>query len=271
VVYAFTGPLVKFSRDGDVVKVEAQGKEQRARTDVPSLTCKRGMNVADAIEKIMRERCGEHLFSFPKGVSERLPKDVVVGRKEAVWPWVVCLKLARSIGMQLFYNGQGVLVLRDIPARPVIDLLPTGPVSVDYDWGSMFNRVEVTGHRKVKATKSTKAHDVNLEGDATAGPKHPLNPTKMGRNGVPWQHTLFIEDSKIATNAQAEKVADVELARVLTQSAKVTANVVPVWHLDPRDPVRVGDEVVSLQDGSFPLAGGDATVGETEQVRRPHR
>jgi hypothetical protein len=257
-VQVFTGPLVKFSRDGDVVQVEAQGKEQRARTDVPALTCHKGEFVVDAITKIMKQRCGERSFSFPKGVRDRLPDDVVVSRVEKRQPWTVCLQLARSIGMQLFYDGRGVLVLRDVPKRPVAELLPTGPIGVEYDWTNLYNRVEVQGKPGVS-------------GLATADAKHPLNPTKMGRFGVPWQHTLFIEDSKISTDGQADKVAEAELRRSLTQAVKVTGQTVPVWHLDPRDPVTVGDEVVSLEDCSFPLSGGDMSVGETEAVRRPHR
>lgn len=249
-VSVFTGPLVKFSRDGEVVQIEAQGKEQRARTDVPSMTCHKGEFVVDAIEKIMRHRCGETRFSFPQGVRDKLPDDVVIGRAEKNQPWRVCLALARSIGMQLFYDGRGVLVLRDVPKRPVIELLPTGLISVEYDWQDMFNRVEVDGKQGV-------------HGSAVVPHWHPLHPEKMGRNGVDWQHTKFIEDSKISTNAQADRVAEAELNRLVAQSVKASGTVVPVWHLDPRDPVAVGDEAMVLEDASFPLAGGDMTIGET--------
>ncbi len=258
-VYAFTGPLVQFKRNGDVVSVEAQGKEQRARTDVPSLVCQKGMYVVDTIEKIMVQACGESVgrLSFPSNLTEKIPNVVTVGRVEELWPWTVCLKLARSIGKQLFYNGEGVLVLREAPAAPVFTFTPLGPVAVEHDWSTVYNRVDVKGRRTVSAIAQLITH--------------PFSPSRMGRNGVDWQRTLFVSDDKIATNVQAVTVANNELAKASSQDLKVQATVVPVWHLDPLDKGLVGEHVVTLMDASVPLTGENMTIGETERVRTPTR
>lgn len=257
-VPTFCGPLVLYRRDGDTLSIEAQGKEQRSRTDHEPLTCRRGMLVTDAIVKIAKA-CGERLFGgalVAGGVTTRLARDVTIGRKEELWPWRVLQKLARSVGMQLFYDGRGVLVLREPPTAPVFAFTkPTSLRRREHDWTQVYNRVEVKGRRRIGAV-------------AVAPAGHPFSPERMAAHGQPWERTYFYEDDQITTKADATRVAARELGRVLMQNVGVEFNHPPVWHLEPEDPCLAAGDGITFGRAASSLANGDMTVGYTAKVRR---
>lgn len=257
-VPVFTGPAVRYGRQGDTVTIEAQGMEQRLRTDHAPVRCGKHMRVVDAIERILRAY-GIRRMSLPSGVREKLPKDIVVGRQEKMWGWPVLQRLARSIGMQLYFDARGVAVLRDVPNRVLFRF--NHPVSLEtraHDWTEVYNRVQVDGKKKVRAAVAARA-------------KHPFSPVKMGAYDEPWQRTFFYSDDKIGNKKQATKVARSELQRVLEQRVSLSFTHMPVWHLDPRDRCAVGNHVFALSEASVPLAGGDMTVGYTRKIARPRR
>ncbi|MGI8682078.1 MAG: hypothetical protein ACR2JO_08105 [Mycobacteriales bacterium] len=267
-VPVFCGPLVKFDRTGSEVSVEAQGKESLAKDDVPTLVCRAGMLTVDAIRTILSERCGETFFAFPANVRARLGKDVTVGEADELRPWVVCLALAKSLGMQLFYDGAGTCRLRKIPVSPVFELLAdadganiTAPVAISHDFTEIRNRVLVTGAPGITAV-------------ATAPASHPLSPTRLGRNGVPRRKTLFYEDDKLTSRAAAQAVANRELGHYLAETIGVSCSIVPAMHLDVLDLGRITTRDFAaefrLRSASMPLGtGGDMTIGWQTRVSRP--
>ena len=264
----FTGPLTKFDRTGDEVSVEAQGKEALARRGVPTMTLRKGHNAVSAIRKIMTERVGEDTFGLPGGVTRRLPKDVHVGWEDNVQPWGVCRTIASSLGMQLFYDGAGVLRLRKLPDAPVYTFKDgkggnvTAPVTVSHERDSIINQVVVIGHKPANHTAQ-----------ATLDAWHPASPKSLARNGV-WTYLReTITDDKINSKSAAQSRANARLAEVARMQFGSTFNALPVPFLDELDLVRISTEqYVSserLRQFSFPLTSGDMTVGYTDSVSVP--
>jgi len=264
----FTGPLVKFDRTGDEVSVECQGKEALAMHGVPTMTLRKGHNAVAAIRTIMSERAGEDTFGLPSGVTRRLPKDVHVGWEDEVQPWAVCKSIASSLDMQLYYDGAGVLRLRDYPSAPVYTFKDgqggniTAPLTVSHDKSNIINQVVVIGHKPADHT----AH-------ATLPSWHPASPKSLARNGVWTYLRQTITDDKIGSKKAAQARADRDLARVTNLSFGSTFNALPVPFLDELDMVRISTTAYAsterLRQFSFPLTGGDMTVGYTDAVSIP--
>lgn len=284
-VDVFTGPIVKYARKGAEVSLEMHGKESRARTDVRGKTIKKGRNIVDAIEDIMRDRCGERSFAFPKGVRRELRAPVHVGRADRQQPWEVCQRLAASINHQLFYDGSGTLVLRRIPSDPVVTLTPVAsePAEVTHDWTQVYNRVVVTWSRR-RRTRNNR-DDQNREGRERRDNKvstaidlddlyrnHPFGPKRMAANGTAWTRTLRVDGTKVHTARDAREMAERRLRAVATQMLDVKMAAIPAWHLDPRDPLVTPDGLqFVMREAQSPLMGGPMTFGTVESVRRPRR
>jgi hypothetical protein len=193
-VYApvFVGPVTKLSRMGEVVQVEAHGKESLVRGAIwRPLTLKKGWTIADSIRTVMRERGGETMFSFPD-VGTKLPNDRSLDRFAEIWK--TSLSLARSLDRQLFYDGSGRLVLRSLP-NAVSYEFSTGnggdvlsPPSVSYELADVKNTVEVTG-------QPPKGKKEKVRGVAVAPPSHALSPQRLGRSGAPRFLVEVVEDS----------------------------------------------------------------------------
>src|SRR5690606_16716658 len=156
-VYApvFTGPVTGLSRDGATVTVEAQGKEKLAKGAIwTPINLRKGMDVTAAIRVLMSSRAGETRFSIPdfrnsNGKRPTLPAARALDRYADAWTTTV--KLAKSISKQLFYNGDGVLVMRNLPDavswvfRPGDGGSIVGNLSVSYNLDDLVNTVAVKG------------------------------------------------------------------------------------------------------------------------------
>lgn len=268
----FVGPVVKVTRDGDVLNVEAQDKTLLAIEGCPPMTRSKGHNAVDAIRDIMSERTGEARFRFPTGGPvnrRRLGRSYSVGWSAEASPWVVCSKIARSIGMQLVYACDGALLLREQPKSVAFDFADggalTGAPQTDYDLTSLRNYVRVTGEKK----KTNPA-------EAQPPAAHALSPKNLGRNGVRRYLPLIVDDSGIKKQRVAQQRANDELAATLPLSITASFPAVPVFHLDYGDQVKVtsqyGDAVVPFYEASIPLGvGGDASIGTQRRVSQKRR
>jgi hypothetical protein len=266
----FTGPIVKFDRTGSEVSIEAQGKESLALFGVPSLTLRKGHNAIDAIRTILSERCGETSFAFPS-TRRRLPRDVVTSWDDEVRPWLVCQRIAASLGLQLFYDGAGVCRLRDMPDDPVFRFHDgdgsniTSAVQVSHDSSDIRNRVTVVG-AKPKFTWTANLPDT-----------HPFSATRLARNGVRAAGFRIeqISDDRIASVSAARTRANTRIRVFERMVFGTTLNTVPVPHLDELDMIRVDTEAHvgndRLRQWSFPLTGGDMSVGYNDLVTVPRR
>jgi hypothetical protein len=264
----FTGPIVKFDRTGSEVSIEAQGKESLALFGVPTLTLRKGRNAIDAIRTILEDRCGETLFAFPS-TRRRLPRAVTVSWDDAVRPWLVCKRIARSLGLQLFYDGEGRCRLRDMPDGAVFrfhdgdDSNITSPVQVSHDSVDIRNRVTVVGSKP------------RYTWTAGLPATHPFSAQRLARNGVSGYRRELIADDRVPSVGAARIRAEARIKTFERMTFGTTLNTVPVPHLDEFDLVRVDTEAhvgnERLRQWSFPLTGGDMSVGYNDLVTVPRR
>jgi hypothetical protein len=270
---AFVGPIVKVSREGDVLNVECQDKTLLAVEGCPHKTVKKGKNAVDAIRDIMADCTGERRFRFPKNHKARLSRSYSVGWKPEASPWKVCQKIANQINMQLVYAGDGALLLRRKPHSPALviteDTGLTGPPRADYDLTNIRNIVRVTGEQNKKK-------HIHIAAVAKAKAKHPMSPRNLGRNGVPRYLPLLIDDASLRKHSAAQSRANRELQDNLSMGVNASFPSVPIFHLDYGDPIRVrsdwGSVTVPFVEASIPLGlGGDATTGAQKRVSKARR
>src|SRR4029077_12803535 len=170
-----------------------------------------------------------------------------------------------------FYSNDGYATLRKPPAAPVwtfdtdvnVTELPKGA----YDWADAVNIVRVGGG---KATGKKGHKKAAPPGVAVLPITHPNNPVRLNRNNVP-RYLPFISDKGYAKFSARRDAADRILAREMPMNNDMSWPVIPVFHLDVGDPVRLvtpdGSTTVKLQEASIPLGvGGDMTVGAVRPV-----
>lgn len=291
----FTGPIYGQKRGDKSTIITAQGKESMARSPAVAwqpMTVRKGVAKVDAIRRIMRERAGETRFALPD-LKERLPKSVSLGRMSE--PWLVCQKIARSMNRQLYYDGRGVLRLRNLPGNVVFTfrdgtggmILAEQPPDVSFDITTVRNTVWVKGGKKKAKrrpnetraefeTRQEKERGVQFR--AVANRSHPLSPWRLGRPDSPRFLVHVIENDHIRSEKAARVRANHDLAELLRQHVDVTFGSLPAPHLEVLDLARVDCEgfalTFRLRDFSIPLhVGGAMTVGSMKnvQVRGRHR
>lgn len=260
-VPVFRGPVNQLSRDGDVVSLGAQGGEAMLLGAAwQPMTLHKGMLKTDAIKRILRE--GNPAYRYPwidvPDLSAKLPKAIGVARDDR--PWKVAAKIARSMGRQLFCDGNGTVRLRKPLNRSVFK----------------FSGSHVTTPPKV-AISDRAVNAVRVEGDPsrklvawiTAPPTHVLAPHRIGRYLLP--DGKVIRNDALKTDVEVGEVAIDALRDGLRQGVDATFDAIPVPLLDPLDLIHVetGDGSVEfrLKQFSLPLVVGDSmTVGYTRDV-----
>lgn len=238
----FTGPVTGLSRDGATVTVEAQGKETLARGAIwTPMNLRKGMAVVDAIRALLSTRTGETRFSIPdfrntNGKRLTLPKARALDRYSE--GWATALSLARSIDKQIYYNGAGVLVMRNYPGAVAYTFRPgaggsiVSTPSITYRLDDLKNTVAVKGQPPNGKKGAVSA-------SVFAPKSHPLSPARMGRTGAPRYLVERIEDQSIRSHADAAKLAERILATKLREAVEVSFDSLPIPHLDPGDLVRI--------------------------------
>jgi hypothetical protein len=274
-VPVFEGPVTGLSRDGAVVQVEAQGKEALVKGAVwKPLTLKKGMSVVGALRTLMEQRGGETKFNTPSALNAAgkhitLPKTISLVRLSNIW--TNAKRLARSINRQLFYNGAGVLVLREWPSAVAFTFTQgdggaiISEPSIKYELGEIVNVVEVNG--QPPAGKKGAIHAV-----AIAPRSHPLNPVRLGRTNAPRYLVEVVDDSDIRSDAGALRVAKRTLEDRLLEAVEVSFDSLPIPHLDPGDKVRLRTDSFSvtfrLRKFSIPLAPSGAPAMSVGYLKR---
>jgi hypothetical protein len=285
----FVGPISKVSRDGDQLQVECQDKAALAITGCTPVTVKKGHDAVDAIRYVMRNGAGETRFRLPNGVKRNLHKSYSAGWQEDAAPWVVCQRIARQLNMQLLYSCDGYLTLRPYPSHVSLgdtsgktlltQAVVTTPPQVDFDSSQVANMVRVTGtispparkNKNKQAGPSSVQPTTSVDAVAVAAPNHPLSPNRLGRNGVARYLPVIIEGATYKSVAQARALAVQTLADDLKLTTGLSFDMVPVFHLDVGDMLRVttdaGTVQLRLEEGSIPLAvSGDMSVGYQRRV-----
>lgn len=262
----FVGPLVKVSRDGLTVKVEANGKEILSQ-DAPHRpkTFGEGRKKTSIIKSCLKEFSGEVDRKIDIPDLEEKAGKVKFGADSN--PWKVYKSLAGSMHRHLFYDGRGVCRMRSRPNAVVFtfgERMMIREPDVSYDMAGVVNSVVVNG-KKPKGSKK------KVKGRATLGRDHPLSPHKLGRNGVPRYLTRVVSDNSCKTAKACRKRAREILNGLAREALEVKVDTLPMPLLEEDDPIRFSTGSFTgqakLTEMTIPLtASGTASVGYLRRV-----
>lgn len=272
-VPVFTGPVSKMDRQADVVSLEAQGKEVLAMgASWRPMTFRRNSRKSDVIRDVLTERAGEALLDIPR-MPDRLGRDLSLGRLDQPWP--LCQRLARSMGMQLFYDGRGVCRLRTAPERAqVVFRDRTGGTvqsdpQISYQTEGLRNTVWVKGGVPKGRKKA-------VQTVVKAQRNHPLSPWRLGRttNGVlrPFHLVEVVEAGQIRSEREAERLGERTLKRFLRQAIDVSFDSWPTNPLlEPQDVSALETENMAMeftvQQFTIPLVASDVqSIGYIRRI-----
>lgn len=298
----FVGPILKPSRNGATLDIEAHEKTHLAITGEQPYTVPRGMNAMAAVRAIMHDRYGETRFRLPSGVRYRLRRPYSVSWPDESSGWVRVQQICHAAGLHAYYSCDGYLTAAPARSTPVLEFGGDGvPITqapaADVDFTQIVNYSRVEADKIIVVRK--------LEPSST----HPFSPGVLGRNGIPrhlaslteisgpgaapqrpgskhrpaskseWaKYAQDVEKYDAATRAITSKATAIAQARLdegLSQEVNLNLATVPVFHLDYNDPIRIttteGSQVIRFTEGSIPLVTGDMTIGIVRQIARPGR
>ncbi len=267
-VPVFTGPITKMDRDWAVVRVECMGKEILALDQLWNpKTYRAGARQVDVVKQILMD-VGETRFHTYDSTA-RMAKNLSMSTEHK--PWIIARWLSRSVNLQLFYDGRGIAVQRPFPVAPVWTFTDDagGTIlskpQIGYDSANMINAVEVKG--AVPAGMKTP-----LTYRAMAPVGSPVYPYALGRNNKPRIMSVKIDDDSIGTVEVAKKVADDRLRLGELESVTAAFDILPVPHLQERDPYQISTSEVStsttLSKMTIPLvANEDASIGYLKNLK----
>jgi hypothetical protein len=259
----FCGPVTKVARDDAVVSVECQGKESLVSEPALAWTAKtytKGWKVTSAIRDVMANKAGETKFELPE-FSTTLGKDFTLAGETVIWPFV---KEMAGKARQLFYDGRGVLKLRDNPSRPIWTFDEATMLSVpklDYNHGEIRNGVRVIG-----ATNTLRAYRY-LSNESS--------PSKLGRinsSGTTVKRHLMelVEDTSFTTQAAVNAEANRLLGILGVTNVGFDFDSFPIPHLEPGDifhlTTRETSLILRLKAYSIPLRAGAQTNGSIKKI-----
>lgn len=253
----FTGPIDQVDRDDIFVNIKALGKEALSTSNGwRAKVYKKGQGKTDVIKDILRDLLGETRMVIPDRKAQ-LPNDFKVHADEH--PWKAARRLARSMGYQLYYNGDGLPKMRKRMKTPLFKFTEHWVIEfpkVSYDLNETINAVRVIGGKPKKSKRKVKY-------TAVAKRKHPLSPWRLGRGGRKRFLWLVIEDESIDSKGEARAVAKRELRRGLL------AGVAPSWSgithpcLEELDMVRIDIDgfhsKFPMSQWTIPLIAGDSS------------
>lgn len=258
----FCGPVTKVNRDDVLLSVECQGKE--ALVSEPTLawtakTYRKGTKGVSAIRDLMASKAGETKFDLPE-FSYTLGGDKILTSETIIWTLAKSMASSRHT-RHLFYDGRGVLRLRETPTRPVFTFTESHLTSVpklDYNHAEIRNGVRVVGEPKT------------LRAYRYLPDSHPSSPTALGRNGVKRYIMTLVEDTELKTqtavNAEAQKLIDAQMTTEV--GFEFDSFVIP--HLEPGDIFSLSTRDVSidlrLREYSIPLRAGAQSNGTIKKL-----
>lgn len=262
---AFTKP----GRVGDLLSIEAQGKESLAQLPVwQTLVLKKGTNKASAIRTAMSQLLGEKFFRI-SSTTATLTKDISIGRDATTW--AVVKEIADGMGWSLFYDAEGYLVARPPSTAPVF-LFRSGPggslaSDVTVGFGSeVYNRVLATG-------ATPKGKKAPREATAALPPIHPLSAASLARGGVHGERRYDVSSDDADTAAKVQSLADRTLAQVALQSVEFSLESLPLLHIEEDEAIGFEADDGQIASGSWssasiPLSAGLQSNGYNRRVSR---
>jgi hypothetical protein len=219
-------------------------------------------NVGTAILEVLQEAWGDFTYDFAE--VENTTSAAVA--EEGGDRWALAQSLATSIGCDLYFDGDGKLILRPIPTPADVEspyLLREGVDGVLITAGRGWTRQGA--FNRVIATGENTSSEVIARGVATDDNED--SPTYY--YGPFGQVPRFYTSPFITTDTQAEKAAAGILARELGATQTINFGVVVDPALEPGDIVRIRRERAGIRESNvidtltIPLAFGEAMTGTT--------
>lgn len=269
----FTGPVVEMDRDGAEVSLVAEGKERLAlgsfgRTHTWGKKRKKTAVIREILELAGEDSSRIHL----PAKNATLSKPFNVSRTEK--PWIQARKLAKSMDMELFYDGRGHVRMRKTPkatARPRIGserLL--SPVRQDRPKVEFFNGWIVLGDNPPGDRPRVTSPLIGLPEN------HPFSAQSLARNGKPFWRIREVSRPQVKTKARATQIARKLRDDHIEANTQVSFDMLPLPNVEEWDLLLavdplIGGRKVRLKQATIPLVAGPMTVGAIRRVSRGGR
>lgn len=286
------GPIQDLERDGAVVNLEVHDKTALAILGSKPYTVRKGMNAVSAIRAILANCTGERFFRFPAGSRDVLNDHYSVGWKDEASPWAVASRIARRVGMALFYSCDGYATLRPRVTQEVFEFtavvnrddqtrnrgagLLTSPIVEQVPFADVVNYARATAGKHVRSAIAPRDHPLYPGDDTHKGlsrngvPRYlpsladlndPGDRPKKGRKMSKAQAKKYAQELEkwegkvTSTVAKLESTASSLVTAGIAQTEQYRWSAVPVFHLDVDDPVRL-----TVPGGSTVLPLSTATI-----------
>ena len=270
-VPVFRGPISRVTRDGDLLEIEALGKEHLLRSLSPfTHSYREGVRRTSVIRDIAK-RCGERRMHIPAQAARTSARTggVMIALDRESIPWSHMVKAATSMRMSLYYDGAGLLRLRRNPTRTSWWFTESQFLSeprVALDDADVINTVLVKGAKPA-------GNKTLIESRGSLPPWHAHSPQSLGRNGANRYLVEVIEDEEIRTQAEADYARDMRLRELMVEAYTVEFECLPVPHLDRMDVAHLGwdEHPMAFRVRSFTLplkADESMSVGFVKETRR---
>jgi hypothetical protein len=232
---------------GTIFTVTVNGADVSAKISREALTqvynIAAGTNYATAIKTLIDSRFAGLTYNFAS-TTYTTPAIVLDVNQD---PWAAALQMATSIGMDLFFDRNGVCTMRPTP----------DPTQVAPSWiysdtnlgygimmdelqkavvadGTVYNNIIVSGETSdTTTTYSGNAYDSN-----------PASPTYV--NGPFGDIPIFYKSSILTSNAQAQSLANAKLIYYLGRSDQISVQGPPNPAQDEEDVVQVVRSALSI-------------------------
>lgn len=251
--------------DALTIQISGQDRSARiadARFEDPA-DIAQGTNIATQILNLVQVAYPDVTYNF--STTTHLTGHMTV--EEGADRWDLCQQFAANAAMQLYFDGDGTLILSPVGQGVTVATLAEGASGLLLSSGRRWTR-EGT-YNRVIATGENTGVGVPVRGVATDN--NTLSPTYyLGPFGkVP----RFFVSQFLQTTAQAQDTADAMLLKELgtTQSVNFGSLVLP--HLEPNDVVRITrsraaiDEDHVIDSLTIPLTADQAMSGTTRATQ----
>ena len=269
------------SRSGAEVSLEMGDKSLLADHGVRPRTYKKGQRVDKVLRSILEDCTGEKFMRIPE-TKKTLSRAYTVGMGEDdLTPWQAFKRIAeQEKGWRAYFDGLGWAVAEPkSEAKDPVEIysllaLPSASVA----FTEFSNYVRVTSHRTPVNKESTKHKDesrvTTIYDSIVALPKdNELSEQSLKRNDVSRTLPLVIVDDDLKSLRDTVDRATKELMTDTGLDANKTYEIIPLFHLEPFDYVKLPEGVGNVQlsaGSSIPYGtGGNQTIGEHKWVSKP--
>lgn len=197
-----------------------------------------GTNIVTALETLLAFIEPDYDWDMGVATTFTVPKIVAA---EGDDPWDFALKFAQAFGMELYFDAEGVPVLRPVASSGAVAVAQIHEnrnlldISLDWTREAAYNRVIATGQNAT----GTGAIPRFVATDADAN-----SPTRY--DGDFGRKPLFYESEFITDDEQAQAAAEAVLAKNLGTAQRISFQSLVDPRLEPGDTVEITREKIGV-------------------------